>query len=336
MSEARPTSVRIADSVMRARNAVVHEINKGEFWKPCPGTAKGYLCCGYQILTPLTGCGMYCRYCVLQAYLGNQSQVVFDNFSDLENEVCGKLAKTPGVVRFGTGEFADSLYLEKSLGLSGRIAKVLDPFPSVLVEFKTKSANAALLAGVRNPRKVVAGFSMNTPRMISLFERGTASLAARLDCARRCLDSGLWVAFHFDPIFRYPGWKEEYLDVVNKIFDSVADTSRIAWWSLGGFRSSPALKTLLEKTGEHLPLFAMGELVQGEDGKIRYYRPIRVEFYSAFREMVEKRNPKIPLYLCMESPEVWEQAGMIDRIPYGLHRYLDDRAEVMLGIERKR
>jgi spore photoproduct lyase len=275
---------------------------------------------------------MYCRYCVLQAYFENQSQVVFDNFSDLEMEVRDKLSRTTSVVRFGTGEFADSLYLESKLGLSKKIADLLDPFPNALVEFKTKSAVFDKLAKVNNPAKVVVGFSMNTPRMISLFEQGTAALETRLASARQCLERGFWVAFHYDPMFWYPEWKRDYLNLTARIFDTVSDSSRIAWWSMGGFRSSPALKTHLKKTNSHLPLFAMGELVHGEDGKIRYYRPVRVEFYTAIREAVDKRDPKIPLYLCMEGPEVWEESGMMNRIPQGLTRYLDKRAEEMLGM----
>lgn len=325
---ARPSAV----APPPGRDAVVHALHKGEFWKPCPGTTQGYLCCGYQILTPLTGCGMYCRYCVLQAYLENQAQVVFDNFADLEREVRDKLGAWNGVVRFGTGEFGDSLFLEDKLRLSEKIASLLDPFPNALVEFKTKSTNIRGLAKIKNPQKVVIGFSVNTPRMISLFENDTATFEDRLAAARRCLDMGFWIAFHFDPILWYPEWEREYLDVVSRILGTVFDTSRIAWWSLGGFRSSPALKAALKKTNDHLPLFAMGELVQGEDGKIRYYRPIRVEFYSAIREGVEKCDDSIPLYLCMESPEVWEEAGMMKRIPKGLVRYLDERAEEMLGI----
>ena len=211
---------------------------------------------------------------------------------------------------------------------------MLDPYPNVLVEFKTKSAGVNGCAALKNPSKAVVGFSMNTPRMVSLLEQGTASIEDRLAAAQRCLDMGFWVAFHFDPIVWYPEWEREYREVASLIFRAISDTSRIAWWSLGGFRSSPALKALLKKTNEHLPLFAMGELVQGEDGKIRYYRPIRVEFYSAIRDEVEKRDPRIPLYLCMESPEVWMQSGMMKRIPGGLARYLDDRAEQMLGISK--
>jgi spore photoproduct lyase len=261
---------------------------------------------------------------------------VFDNFADLEREVRDKLAGRRGVVRFGTGEFGDSLYLEGKLHLCRKIAALLDPYPNALVEFKTKSVSVNAIASIKNPGKVVVGFSMNTPRIVSLFEQGTASVEARLAAAKRCIDRGFWVAFHFDPMVWYPEWEQEYRDVATRILHAISDTSRIAWWSMGGFRSSPALKSLLKKTNEHVPLFAMGELVQGEDGKIRYFRPRRVEFYSAIRDEVEKHDPLVPLYLCMESPEVWTASGMIKRIPGGLARYLDDRAEHMLGISQNK
>jgi spore photoproduct lyase len=177
---------------------VGHE--KGEFWKPCPGTTKGYYCCGYQIITPLTGCGMYCRYCVLQAYLENQGQVVYENLPDLQKEIERKMATWKGVVRFGTGEFGDSLFLEDTLHLSEKIAAMLEPYPNAVIEFKTKSTNISGLAKIKDPRKVIVGFSMNTPAMIALHERNTAALDERLKAAQQCLDMGFWVAFHFDPI----------------------------------------------------------------------------------------------------------------------------------------
>jgi spore photoproduct lyase len=323
--------VNIDPSVLSERNRIVLARHNGEFWKPCPGTTKGYFCCGYQIITPLTGCGMYCRYCVLQAYLENQAQVVYENIPDLEKEISKKMSQWKGVVRFGTGEFGDSLYLEDGFHLSERIAAILEPFAHAIVEFKTKSTNVAGLAKIKDPRKVVVGFSMNTPAMIALHERNTAPLEARLRAAQQCLDMGFWVAFHFDPIIYYSRWKQEYPEVVRKIFDYVKAPGRIAWWSMGGFRSAPGLKDYLKKTGMHLPLFSE-EMITGEEGKYRYFRPVRVEFYETMRKEVEKLYTDVPLYLCMESPEVWEASGMMKRIPRGLVRYLDERAEEMLGI----
>jgi len=305
-------------------------VHRGAFWKPCPGTTAGYLCCGYQVLTPVAGCGMYCTYCVLQAYLRHEHQVVYDNREELEREVLSALEGRPGVVRLGTGEFADSLLLEPQTGVARRLADLLAPLPNVLIEFKTKSANAFLLHDIAAPHKVVAGFSLNTERVIDTMELGTAPLRVRLQSAAACVERGIPVAFHFDPMISYPGCEQEYADLAGRALDAVSDCSRIAWWSMGGFRCMPDLKRRLQRLGRHLPLFA-GELIPGADRKYRYFRPIRVAMYRAVREVIEHRAPATTLYLCMESPEVWRDTGMVSRIPRGLPAYLDQRAATLLS-----
>lgn len=318
-------------AVQRPGNVVTSEF-LGEFWKPCPGTGGGYLCCGYQIITPLRGCGMYCRYCILQVYFDEHSspRIVFENYGDLEKEIRRKMAVWQGVVRFGTGEFGDSLYAEDTFGVSRKIAATLAPYDNAVVEFKTKSVNIDTLGEIKRPGSVVIGFSVNTPRMIALFEKNTAPLDARLAAARKCEAMGFHVAFHFDPMLWYPEWEEEYREVVASIYSAIKDPGSIAWVSLGGFRTIPQLKKALRQKGAHLPLFS-GEMIVGNDGKLRYFRPIRSAFYTAMREAFEKHDPNATLYLCMESLDVWESAGMAGRIPLGLARYLDDRAEAMIN-----
>lgn len=301
---------------------------KGEFWKPCPGTSAPYLCCGYQILTPATGCGMYCRYCVLQAYFNNKHQTVYNNFSDLENEVHQKIASRTGVIRFGTGEFGDSLYLDHITSFSTRISTLLDSYNAV-VEFKTKSINIGNLQKIKNPTKVIIGFSLNTSSRIQLLERKTAPLTERIKAAKKCVEMGFYVAFHFDPMFWFDNCLNEYKEVANQIADAIKDHSKIAWVSLGGFRTMPSLKPLLKKGGTHYPLFS-GEMINGADGKLRYFRPFRTSLYSSMREEFDRLIPGLTLYLCMESPEIWKQCGLIDRIPFGLISYLDMRAESIL------
>jgi spore photoproduct lyase len=317
---------QISPDVSSDRSAIVHLNNKGEFWKPCPGTTQGYLCCGYQIITPATGCGMYCRYCILQAYFPHQCQIVYDNFDDLEREVQYKLQSSTGVIRFGTGEFGDSLYLEHITGIARKIAALLEPYPNVIVEFKTKSTNIDLLKEIKRPEKVIIGFSMNTPSMIACMEKNTASLDQRLSTAQKCIDMGFNVAFHFDPMFIYDNCEVEYRAVVKAIFNTIKNPEKIAWCSMGCFRSMPALKMLLKKDNNHLPLFS-GEMILGNDGKLRYFRPLRVALYQAMADEFESQCQNTVLYLCMESPEVWKQSGMIKRIPSGLVNYLDSSAK---------
>lgn len=313
------------------RTKLVHEHHQGEFWKACPGTCGGYLCCGYQIITPLTGCAMYCRYCILQTYFDHEHRVLFSNFDDLEHEVRTKMATWQGVVRFGTGEFADSLHAEAQTGVAVKIAALLDPYENALVEFKTKSTAIDALTAIKRPHKVVIGFSMNTPRMIALMEEQTASLEERLRAARQCVAMGFTVAFHFDPMIEYAGWEAEYREVVDAIYHTISDPSKIAWNSYGGFRSTPALKAHLRETQAHLPLFS-GEMITAADGKLRYFRPIRVAFYRAMFNAFRSHDPAATVYLCMESPEVWDECGMRTLIPAGLRAYLDTRAEEILAI----
>jgi spore photoproduct lyase len=273
---------------------------------------------------------MYCRYCILQVYFERQCRVLFQNYSELEQEVALKMASWKGVVRFGTGEFTDSLFAEDLFGLSRKIAATLEPYGNAVVEFKTKSTNIGGLTTIKRPQRVVIGFSVNTPRMIALFEKDTASLEARLDAARQCEEMGFHVAFHFDPLFWYDGWEEEYRGVVKAIYACIKNPRKIAWCSLGGFRTNTMLKKYLRKSGEHLPLFS-GEMIVGNDGKVRYFRPYRRAMYTVMHDAFKRQDPEVTLYLCMESREIWEASGMIKRIPEGLVRYLDQRAEEMLA-----
>jgi spore photoproduct lyase len=302
---------------------------RGEFWKPCPGTCGEYLCCGYQVLTPQRGCGMYCRYCILQVYFGRHCRELFRNYAELEEEVGRKMASWKGVVRFGTGEFTDSLFAEDKFGLSRRIAATLEPYGNAVVEFKTKSVNIGGLNAIKRPGRVVIGFSVNTPHMIDLYEKDTALLQERLNAAAQCEKMGFYVAFHFDPMFYYEGWEGGYRDVVRAIYAHVKDKEKVAWCSLGGFRTNPLLKKHLRTTNGHLPLFS-GEMIVGNDGKLRYFRPIRQAFYAVMQDEFENHDPNVTLYLCMESRELWEGSGMMKRIPEGLVRYLDKRAEEII------
>jgi spore photoproduct lyase len=90
---------------------------------------------------------------------------------------------------------------------------------------------------------------------------------------------------------------------------------------------------MLRPENRHLPLFSRGEMILGEDGKYRYFRPLRTALYRALQEEIIRHFQDTTLYLCMESHEVWHEAGMDYRIPHGLTAYLDARAETMLKIK---
>jgi len=66
------------------------------------------------------------------------------------------------------------------------------------------------------------------------------------------------------------------------------------------------LKEMMRKRfpSSFLPL---GELVPSEDGKMRYFKPIRVGMYRKVLDWIRDKNSAIPVYACMESPSVWRE-----------------------------
>ena len=104
--------------------------NHGKFFKPCPGTRE-YICCDYQVLNIGMNCPMDCVYCILQAYLNNPYLSFFVNREDLLAELTEAFAPDPNQFwRIGTGEFTDSLALDRVTGLS-----------RVLVEFMRREGD---------------------------------------------------------------------------------------------------------------------------------------------------------------------------------------------------
>ena len=71
-----------------------------------------------------------------------------------------------------------------------------------------------------------------------------------------------------------------------------------------------------------------GEFIRGLDGKMRYFRDIRVEFYSFMVEKIRQADPDLCAYLCMEGDDIWKESfGFSPEERGGLSRMLDIAVE---------
>ncbi len=279
---------------------------KGEPLKPCPGT-QGRLCCNYFIVNLAVGCPLDCSYCILQHYINSPYLTLYANIDYFLEKIDARLEAAPtgrsAAFRIGTGELTDSLALDPITGLS----QVLVPFfaekENATLELKTKTAEVTNLLGLEHRGKTVVAWSLNPQPIIDSDEAYSASLRERLEAALLCQEAGYRLAFHFDPIVNYRNWEQDYLEVVEELFARVKPEN-ISWISMGGLRFSPDLKPIMRERfpESHLPL---GELIPCEDGKLRYFKPIRVAIYRSLLSWIRGRAPGVPVYLCMESADVW-------------------------------
>jgi spore photoproduct lyase len=233
--------------------------------------------------------------------------VLYANTGEMKRELDRILEHTQdSFYRIGTGEYTDSLVLDHLTSFTHIIVPHVASQSNAILELKTKTDSIENLEGLCHGRKTVVSWSLNSETVISQEEKNACSLDARLHAARQCQQWGYKVGFHFDPLIYYPGWEEDYAAVVEKLFQEI-DPASICWISLGCFRFMPKLKTLVQERHPESRILYQ-EFVKGLDGKMRYFKPIRVEMYSAMVDWIRKQDEKAFIYLCMESSEVWEHS----------------------------
>ncbi|NNF47730.1 MAG: DNA photolyase [Desulfofustis sp.] len=302
--------------------------NQGEFLKDCPGTRE-YRCCDYRVLNVGLGCPMDCVYCILQAYLNTPYMSFFLNVGELFSELSAKLNDHPvRVMRIGTGEFTDSMALDRVTGLSTRLVNFFGQQKKGVLELKTKSGAIDNLQHLQHNGRTIVAWSLNSEDIITKQEIRAATLEQRLNAAARCVVWGYDCAFHFDPIISYPGWEKGYRKVIDQLFEKIP-AERIVWISLGGFRYLPSLKNIASDRFPQTRIFAH-EFIDGLDNKKRYFRKIRTTLYKViYNELRTRCAPDTCIYFCMESDEIWQEImGFLPAEKGGVGAMLDQAVKL--------
>jgi spore photoproduct lyase len=270
---------------------------RGETVGSCPGS-RGHVCCNYLTADLYLGCPLGCAYCIMKSYLNFAPLTVYLDPEPTIARIIDIAGRNPDrMLRVGTGEVGDSLLLDPIFRLSAELIGALAAFPNVYLELKTKTHFVDHLLDIDDKGNTVIGFSLNPQFIITAYEGTSSPLRLRLDAARRALEAGYLVSFHFDPLIYFTDWEEEYGKLIDALSDFPAE--RIAWISMGTLRYTPELK---EKLGEQD--FLLAEFVPCHDGKNRYIQKVRTRIYRHVSEHLAAVCG-CPVYMCMESPALW-------------------------------
>jgi len=277
---------------------------QADFIKPCPCT-KYHLGCGYWIFNLGFGCPFDCSYCFLQQYTNFFGIILPANIDIFLEQFEKFITRFKKPIRIGTGEFSDSLALDDITEYSKKIIPYFQQ-KNVLFELKTKSVNIDNLLKISPGKNIIISWSLNPPKIIKYQEFGSATLEERLTAAKRIQDAGYKIAFHFDPIIHLENWEKLYAEIINQLYSQLEPP--FAWISLGTLRSNRKLKTMFELRFPKSNIF-YGELLLGNDKKLRYPEFIRSKIYNTITELIKHYDKNTPLYLCMESEKIWKSVN---------------------------
>lgn len=301
---------------------------KGEVFDTCSTMSQKYVCCNIKVIKAVKNCPYDCSYCFLQNYLNDGTTTVVSDIDSIMEEVISKTDAQPWRLwRIGSWELGDSLALEEETGQAARLVEAFSKLPNAVLELKTKSNKVDSLLNCNHQGKTVVAWSLNTEYIVNHQEHRTARLNERLDAIKKVVEVGYPIALHFDPMIVYEGWEDGYTDLLNRIFD-IVDGKDIAWISVGSLRFNPEMKKKMEINFPKQTLTSE-EMILGDDGKVRYIKPTRLNLYRHITKELMKHlglsslsptqepQTNLPLfYYCMERPDVWEKT--LDDSPNGI------------------
>ncbi len=277
---------------------------KHDFLKPCP-CSKGHISCGYWIFNLGFGCPFDCSYCYLQQYTNTPGIVLPANLEDFFRRFDKFHQKLKKPIRIGTGEFSDSLALDDLTNYSSQLINYFRG-KKVFFELKTKSNKIKNIIKEKPSSNIIISWSLSPNTTIALEEKGSARLKERLAGAKKVQKAGFRVGFHFDPIIHRQGWEQEYKNLIQKLYSEV--NPPFAWISLGTLRCNRELKSITEQRFPESNIF-YDELFLGSDRKLRYPKFLRTAIYIKMVNWIRKFDPSSPVYLCMESKDVWDSVN---------------------------
>lgn len=306
----RHSDLSDADRIEQGKKNLLLTHYKGKWLKPCPGTLN-HLCCNLLVLNLVEGCLFDCSYCALQSYLSrNPTLKLYTNVTQMFELVEKELVSFAGKqVRICTGELSDSLVFDPWTDMSLELVPFFSRFPNVTLELKTKDNfidNLLLIPSSRHSRTIVS-WSVNAETICKNEEHYAPSLDQRIEAASKSAHYGYRIGFHFDPLVLFPGWQDEYRDVIRKIFANISP-KQIAWISIAALRYPKAQQEIMLKRFPKSPL-PYSEMFLADDKKLRIYQPLRMKLLSFMYRELKQVSSSLPVYLCMESPAVWGMTG---------------------------
>lgn len=265
---------------VEAKRTLVVGVERGKTFQTCRPSAD------YQL--PLAkSCPGMCAYCYLQTTLGVRPYVrVSVNLAEIMARADGYAERGhPGETTFEAAATGDPVATEWLTGLLSGAIEHSGARDDMLLRVVTKFAAVDPLLNLRHGGRTRVRVSVNTPEVVSRWERGTAPLEARLTAVRKLAASGYPVGFLVAPVFAEDDWEAAY----GNLLDSLAAT-------VDGM-----------------------ELPRGADGKGLTFEAVTHRFTPRARDLIDSRHARVGLPLT-EQGRVWRMG----QFGYGKYIYQPD------------
>jgi len=203
---------------------------------------------------------------------------------------------------------SDTPCFEPEYGLSKLVAEYYATTPDQHYLIHTKSANVDFLRDIDHRGHTIMLWSLTGDTAARMIEPGSGLPEERIEAARVCQEAGYPIRFKLKPIVPVKDWRAQYATVIERLFARTIPESiglfMLAWMDLEELRSSidldlidPAFVQALESGAD-----AMRGVTAGP-----FPHAARAEVYHYLFDEIRKHNETIPVFLCTETLEMWQE-----------------------------
>jgi spore photoproduct lyase len=189
----------------------------------------------FYYTSTVMNCVYDCEYCYLKGMYPSANLVLFTDQSRTFAEIDRLLSESP--IYLCISYDTDLAAIEPLTGFIREWYEFAMSRKDLTLEIRTKCANKKMFDQFPAADNIIWAFTLSPERVAKRYEHKAPGLAERLAAAKHAADRGFPVRLCFDPMLRFPGWKEEYSGLARQVKGSFTP-EQIRDVSIGTFRIS--------------------------------------------------------------------------------------------------
>ena len=263
------------------------------------------------------GCLHACDYCNIGEFLN-----ILLNLEEMVERLDQTLDAHPWCQLYKYDNQTDTITFEPEYGASELMVGYFAGRADEYLMLDTKSDNVDHLLELDHRGHTIVSLTISCDTVARQIEKNSPGTSERIEAARKCQQAGYHVRVRFSPIVPIKNWREENAAMIEELLTKVRpDVLTMDALALLGYdRLVECFDiSLLEESYVQMAR----DLYSGEPpgkpfwpaGKQMFPHEARAEIYRFFIEQMRALDPDLPISLCDETPEMWEEFG--DRMKSG-------------------
>ncbi len=247
------------------------------------------------------GCLHACDYCHVEDFVN-----IMLDIEELMTECQKMIVKNPELQLYKYDNLSDILTFEPEYNASRPFVEFFATTPDKYLLLYTKSDNVGFLLNLDHRGHTIINWSLSGDTQSRMIEKRTPPLSRRIEAMEKCQKHGYTVRARFSPIVPIPNWQEETSNMIAELFAKVRPD--VVTVDIIGFMTPQVMKQVIAPSLMEAPALKIldeQEVNQKFFGKHTFPHAYRREIYQHVFTEVRKHNATIPIALCNETREMW-------------------------------